>query len=109
MDIKEGFEDIKLNSYYNIKLIEYSSYNNASGWNIKGEVFAIPEPFIDNMLDGQLIANLESFIKRLPRVKAYSITKDVLDNGSFSIEFDAQGLDTEVFEKFIASQLKVKK
>ena len=95
----EGFQDILLNKYYGIRIIEYSYASNFSDWEIKGILFYEPTTLRPTMGQPQLI--LETFIKKIPTLKGYKIIKEVGDDRGSKIDFTAHGIDAEKLEKFL--------
>lgn len=104
MDITKGFQDISLNKYFDVRIVEYSRLSNFSEWEIKGIIFFNSATLITAKEEPLL--ELELFIKKIPTIKGYTLGKLVGDDGETKIDFTAHGTDAELLEKFLKGEIK---
>ena len=102
IDIIKGLEDIFLNKYWGVKILEYANCSNFSDWEISGILFRTSVIAKSEIKHPEAI--LETFLKKLPAFKGFTITKMVGDDMGFRVDFVANGDDVGLFEKFLTEK-----
>ena len=99
-------KDILLGNGFFVRIIEFSRFNNFLDWEMKGVGYCSMEAVEAELKIKQPEFTLETFIKEIPLLRSYNITKQISGTEGLSIDFTASGGDVNLLEKFLIEKGK---